>query len=464
MTLSTCVLWSMAMSAACTANAASSRAGSLDSAMPRAGNLPSTGVPDRDVQAIAALRAEGRDGLLKVLREYDRAAAIDKPALAATVDAVAAQRYATVSRLFWYTDLAAAKAEALRSGRPILALRMLGRLDEDLSCANSRFFRTALYSNREVADLMRDQFVLLWTSEREVPRVTIEFGDGRSIVSTVTGNSIHYVLDFKGRVIDALPGLYAPSVFTTELKATLAVAHEIRTLPLRQASQRITRHLEARQQTISSGFATATGAVWMRGQRQLLAAGQPGSMVAAAQRATMSKFAIEVPLLAQIAPGTDPGAIDESDIAAWATVGQAMFGIGEVHPPQLPDGVNRALVIEGVANAARRASPPALLDARARALVAAVFSAGDAAHGVTGDPAALLARFEQRMMADTALNQLRLRPRILAQLAAHPGLAIDELNRWVYDEVFLTPGQDPWLGLLARNEFTGLPGDGVVVR
>jgi hypothetical protein len=31
----------------------------------------------------------------------------------------------------------------------------------------------------------------------------------------------------------------------------------------------------------------------------------------------------------------------------------------------------------------------------------------------------------------------------------------------VYAELFLTPRGDPWLGLLADDAFTGLPGDGV---
>ena len=43
-------------------------------------------------------------------------------------------------------------------------------------------------------------------------------------------------------------------------------------------------------------------------------------------------------------------------------------------------------------------------------------------------------------------------------------LEFGTLNAWVYAEVFRTPEQDAWLGLLPRNMFTGLPGDGVVVR
>ena len=58
---------------------------------------------------------------------------------------------------------------------------MLGRLDEDLSCANSRVFRATLYANQEVSAFLRERFILFWSSERPVPRVTIDYGDGRKL-------------------------------------------------------------------------------------------------------------------------------------------------------------------------------------------------------------------------------------------------------------------------------------------
>src|SRR5690349_11803443 len=88
---------------------------------------------------VAGLRAEGPAALDRLLARYGaRPGGPEKEDLERTIDAVAAQRYATFSRLYWYTDLAAAEAAARASGRPILSLRMLGRLDEDYSCANSR--------------------------------------------------------------------------------------------------------------------------------------------------------------------------------------------------------------------------------------------------------------------------------------------------------------------------------------
>ena len=37
------------------------------------------------------------------------------------------------------------------------------------------------------------------------PRITIDFGDGRQIVRTITGNSIHYVLTSDGQEIAGIP-------------------------------------------------------------------------------------------------------------------------------------------------------------------------------------------------------------------------------------------------------------------
>src|SRR5438105_1677090 len=107
--------------------------------------------------------------------------------IAAALDHVGAQYDNYASGLYWYTDLEKARAAAKASGRPILSLRLLGRLDEDLSCANSRFFRTTLYPTAAVNRLLKDRFILHWESVRHAPKVTIDFGDGRTIERTITG-------------------------------------------------------------------------------------------------------------------------------------------------------------------------------------------------------------------------------------------------------------------------------------
>ena len=61
-------------------------------------------------------------------------------------------------------------------------------------------------------------------SVRPVPKVTIDFGDGRKLERTLTGNSAHYVLDANGRPLDVLPGLYGPQEFLVWLDRTEELA------------------------------------------------------------------------------------------------------------------------------------------------------------------------------------------------------------------------------------------------
>ncbi len=200
------------------------------------GTFARAGLPDwvepalkGDKAAIAQLREAGPPGL-EVLMEHAKTmidslrgnrTPLDAPEAAGlrqVLDAVARQRDAYACGLYWYTDMEAAKAEAKRTGRLILSLRLLGHLDEEYSCANSRFFRTVLYANTEVSKELHDHYILHWKSVRPAPLITIDMGDGRRIKRTITGNSIHYVLNARGEVLDALPGLYGPKAFLASLE------------------------------------------------------------------------------------------------------------------------------------------------------------------------------------------------------------------------------------------------------
>ncbi|MBS0265513.1 MAG: hypothetical protein JSS02_26510 [Planctomycetes bacterium] len=149
------------------------------------------------------------------------------PRWSSVLDAVAQQKDAKYSGLFWHTDLSTALAEARYSKKPVLSLRLLGQLTDELSCANSRYFRTTLYPNQQVKALLSQEFVLHWQTVRAVPIITIDFGDGRKIQRTITGNSLHLILDDQGRSIDVLPGLYAAEPFVNELRSTSAAARKL---------------------------------------------------------------------------------------------------------------------------------------------------------------------------------------------------------------------------------------------
>jgi hypothetical protein len=379
-----------------------------------------------------------REELEALFVRYDREA--DGPAkdlLAARIDAAAHQKYATVSRLYWHTNLASARAAAREHGRPILHLRMLGRLDEDLSCANSRLFRATLYANQDISRFLRERFVLYWSSERSVPRVTIDYGDGRRLEGTTTGNSAHYVLDEDGNVLDVLPGLYAPAAFRRELEDSLVLAARLRGRPDQERAKRLVEYHKQHLVQAQQDWARLAGTPWLVGIRELLTPARIQSELTAAQRATVSKAAIEVRSLRRITTGLSPEALPEDQVEMWSAAGQVLFAL----PPHVLDDTSRALIV--------RLHNRVPLEMRA-----------------TGDQVdAMIARLEQTVVADSALNHLRLRPQILTEIVRREGrLDFADLNAWIYDQVFRTPKQDAWLGLLPRDVFTGVPGDGVVIR
>ncbi len=387
---------------------------------------------------IAQLRAQGPAGLAQLFATFDRLpAGHERDQLAQVIDQVARQRYATMSRLYWYTDLGEAKVAAQRSGRPILALRMLGNLDEELSCANSRLFRAVLYANADVSTLMRDHFVLYWSSERPVPKVTIDMGDGRVLQRTTTGNSAHYVLDGQGNVLDVLPGLYAPRLFKEELTKSLGLAAKTKNLNPNARTSAITKfHQQAMDQRAAAFAKLQTTRFTRDGSRSYT------SKLAAAQRATMSKRVLEVPDLQQF--GMDPGSIGREDIEQWATIGTTLWNLvpakrGPMFDPKLAQAYDT-------------------FDGQSLHLISWLHQLGGPVP--EAELAAMISRLEYSTLADSALDELQLRQQIRAKLIAEPGLAHDQLNDWIYAEVFHTPKSDPWLGLVPRTDFTGLPGDG----
>ena len=183
----------------------------------------------RPHDAITRLRAAGPDAMNAFLSAH--AERLHEPSVSAALDAICAQRGAASSRLFWYTDLEKARQAAQEQGRPILSLRLLGRLDDRESCANSRFFRKQLYAEDAVSEVLRSSFVLHWHSVRPVPKIRIDFGDGRVVGYPITGNSVHLVLDDNARPIDAIPGLYQPEAFIHCLHDSLSLGSR----PSRQA-------------------------------------------------------------------------------------------------------------------------------------------------------------------------------------------------------------------------------------
>jgi len=407
--------------------------------------------PAESAPAIANLRALGPAGLNALFQTYAQEISeqVSNPLLAASprwqrlsaaLDAVSQQKDSYLSGLYWYTDFGEAKSAARAVGKPILSLRLLGKLSEEYSCANSRFFRTILYSNAEVSKMLREKFILYWQSERPAPRVTIDFGDGRKLERTLTGNSIHYVLDSNGRLIDALPGLYGPAAFMRSLAQMEEISKHWGEQPPADGSRQPywAYHPDSlRKLTVD----------WLIDTEKIGGQAPQGFVVARSQNGTpqaleiaslaITKRVSEVEILRRMTAGSEAlGAI--TDEAAWNKI--ALLHIAD-----------------------------AQLDARSVGLIQrqtqkAFQSSGSKS---TSDEtlANLVQRLQMNIALDTVRNEYLLHTKLYAWLVADKNrfdrIDLEALNKRVYAELFLTPASDPWLGLFSPEVYTALEGGGL---
>lgn len=285
---------------------------------------------------IAELRERGPEGLAEALRTFDalqeRGASEETlEAWREAIDQIGGQRTCSISRLYWHTDFPEAQLEAQRTGKPILSLRMLGKLTDEYSCANSRFFRTTLYSNKEISDYLRDNYILHWQSVRPVPRVTIDFGDGRKLERTLTGNSAHYVLDSDGQPLDALPGLYSPQAFQAWLERLIDFHGEYYRAPVDQRRSLVTNFHRGQREQVYRQWADdlaklgegTTEQVTARIESAISSAAKTGRTnpaAEAASRMAATKTAAESPLL-RFASFSGPWIQTGMDDELWQAVG-----------------------------------------------------------------------------------------------------------------------------------------------
>lgn len=431
--------------------------------------------------AIARLRSAGPDGLDALIKTHSELlaratqpqAALAKDDQAAwqrleqAIDQVAGQRYGYASRLFWYADFDQALAAARAQNKPILSLRLLGKLTHEYSCANSRFFRTTLYANAEVGKLLREQFVLHWQSVRPVPQVTIDFGDGRRIKTTLTGNSIHYVLDRDGHLIDALPGLYGPEAFVRQLNRCAEAARSHAALPESLRPSALARHHRGRMRAIEAAWAAdvrrlganiATdepAAQQSESNKQTKkAGGAPPARRAAAL--AVGKGVIEVRAIAALTHDDLSPSVATSVDADWLmanTNDDRWRAIAELH-------ADRARLDRASIEVIRRQQPLGTADVNGLAAQQYASCSGFLPlESMTG----IISNFEKLMALDTVRNEYLLHRRIHCWFADGEVDTLDALNERVYAELFLTPRSDPWLGLFPVDAYLALPRNGLTV-
>ena len=388
--------------------------------------------------AIEELRSLGPVGLNDLMQRYavQIKKHIDDPTLKSdaewqritrALDAVSGQKNSYLSGLYWYTDLKAAQKVANQSKKPILSLRLLGRLTDELSCANSRFFRAVLYSNAEIAAVLRDRFVLHWQSERPAPVVTIDFGDGRKLERTVTGNSIHYVLDQSGLPIEAFPGLYGPQAFLRGLKEVESLFKSLGQTKGVQRTFVMTNYHRVRNNMTSLAWATDMAKTGGRVPANFVVEKGPNGEFRAISVAPLAitKMMTERTVLRDIS-ATSEALVKVTDEAAWRKIAQ-------LH------------------------AADAVLDSRSIALIRRQNP------GLSEQEfATMLKNFQQLIALDTVRNEYLMHSKLSVWLLQDPSRTnFEKFNEKVYAELFLTPRSDDWLGLLDKDVYVGIDNSGV---
>ncbi len=370
-------------------------------------NTGEAGKADLKSNEVLSRRAEGPTGLKTFLEMHSEALARGDSNAKEALDGICAQYDCKTSKLYWYTDLEAAKARARAEHKPILSLHLLGRLDEELSCANSRFFRKLLYADGGISGFLREHYVLHWKTVRPVPKVTIDFGDGRVLKQTVTGNSIHYVLDSEGRPIDAIPGLVSPKIFLASLSAAESLARELASLPSnRRESALKTWHQARIEETL---------AAWESDVRRLDPQAPP--------------FKADVPIrVAQL---------EKASEGRWFSIG-AQHSVEATIAPEVLRQIYPSLATaptpweaNRIATSKARVETPLLRQLRS---------------------------LYYTLAEDSVRNEYQLHRQIHLWLSSQQYIDVEVLNARVYPQLFLMPLDDPWYGFKPEFAYSALDG------
>jgi hypothetical protein len=386
-------------------------------------------------QIVTNLRPQGQKGLEIFLKSYiNNLQTPPKPEVKTALDQLCQQRDCYASQLYWYTDLEQAKTAAKITGKPILSLRLLGRLDTELSCANSRFFRVALYPNAAISQTLREDFILHWQTVRPAPKITIDFGDGRKLERTITGNSIHYILDSDGRPLDAIPGLYGPQAFLKQLQQGQKIAKilsnqkgEKYNILLQQYHQRSLDDIQNQWRTDLSQLGIQSPP--RLGENSNNSTSNPNAIIAGSL--AISKSRVEAPILRSMQPETPENTSEILDQSTWDRLARLYKNDAKLDSNSISLIENKKL--------------PNTRD--------------------NNNLSRVIRNFETVMALDTVRNEYLLHRQIHQWfLTQNQTSDVNQLNEKVYAELFLTPSSDPWLGLVDNDAYTAIDNGGIVEK
>lgn len=383
-------------------------------------------------ESIAALREMGSAGLDALFTKYS--ADIDRFArtgetdgnwkrIANALDTVAMQKDAYASHLYWYTDLDEAKRAAMKENKLILSLRLLGNLNEEFSCANSRLFRAILYPNADISKYLREHYVLHWRSVRPAPKVTIDFGDGRKIERTLTGNSIHYILTPHGEIIDALPGLYSPQAFLKYLAGADLANEQLASALPKNREKTLMKYRKASFEKIVKDRNTAV---------------------------TSANVSLTEPKDTTAALDVEPRAMAKAIVVDEVSI-LRLYDAFAKYEPQIDNADWNKL--------AGNYWPLPNIDTNSVSFI----RHQNAKTGLSeADFTKLFSKLENFISLDTTRNDFLFHTKLYQWLNDGNTGDIEAFNTRVYARIFKTPNTDKWLGLYSPDIYTALDGNGFI--
>jgi len=276
-----------------------------------------------------------------------------------------------------------------------------------------------------------------------VPKVTIDFGDGRRLERTLTGNSIHYILTPEGDVVDALPGLYGPKAFLEQISNGHELAKRVAGMQAAERQQTLAAHHRNQVNKLASGWQADLERAGVNSAQApelpAKAAAAPPANVAAA--VAVPKMIIEAPLVRGALPlAADAMQLDDDEV--WQRIAALHADDARL------DQSSRDLI--------RRQNPTA----------ATAVPLAETKRKVEDPLVRMVRTLEESIAVDTVKNEYRLHREIHRWLGEIQATAaeVETLNERVYAELFLTPSSDPWLGLAPADVYTALPNAGVAKK
>ena len=114
-----------------------------------------------------------------------------------------------------------------------------------------------MFSNNDISNFVNQNFVSAWESVRDVPTISIDFGQGKKLTRTLNGNIATYVCTADGKILDVLPGLYEPEAFKDRLQQLELLYQYISTKSESAQSSALIAYHQKQQSLLSQGKAPA---------------------------------------------------------------------------------------------------------------------------------------------------------------------------------------------------------------